>query len=57
MKTVFHRLSLFLLLFFVVVADVVVADVVDADVVDAAVDALLSLLLRLTTVNDDIKDA
>ena len=52
MKTVFHRLSLFLLLFFVVVADVVVADVVDA-----AVDALLSLLLRLTTVNDDIKDA
>ena len=51
MKTVFHRLSLFLLLFFVVVADVVVADVVDA------VDALLSLLLRLTTVNDDIKDA
>lgn len=48
MKNVFHLLSLFFCCSVVFVADVV----------DAAVVALLSLLLlRLTTMNDDIKDA
>ena len=48
MKNVFHILSLFFCCSVVFVADVV----------DAAVAALLSLLLlRLTTINDDIKDA
>jgi len=48
MKNVFHLLSLFFCCSVVFVAGVV----------DTAVVALLSLLLlRLTTVNDDIKDA
>ena len=47
MKNVFHLLSLFFCCSVVFVADVV----------DAAVVALLSLLLlRLTTMNDDIKN-